>query len=384
MSALADKDVGEEFEFYRDQEHLQPQGPPVRRESGLSEMLPVRLSPALLGSLRERAQGDQRSVSWVVRRAIERHLGASEDVGWLLPEAVLDPVYRPIREGAEALRILGDALRALMAEPMEPAPDSIAAREMEREPELAGQWSPRPVLEVVQDARLKLAYAIEHLDAIRRLSSPPVLFFSAALIARSVIEGAVRTWWLLDPAIDARARVARGMTERLYGLRQKLTVAKSFTVASSPERSAAVDEVDDAIEHIVVTAEMLAFGVRRDKRGRPTAIEEGRPDATRLVAELFASHTKTAVVSMTYRLWSAISHGTGWETDSFSVTEPGPREEYETVSLVARPEHLNILMHATCIATIDAADRLVFYMNASRSNRWAQARSAVMATLSNL
>lgn len=384
MRALAEKDVREEYEFYRDQEHLQPQGPPVTRESGLSEMLPVRLSPALLGSLRERARGDQRSVSWVVRRAIERHLGASEDVGWLLPEAVLDPIYRPIREGAEALRVLGDALRALMAEPMESAPDSIAAREMEQEAALAGQWSPRPVLEVVQDTRLKLAYAIEHIDAIRRLSSPPVMFFSAALIARSVIEGAARMWWLLDPAIDARTRVARGMTERLYGLRQKLTVAKSFTVASSPERSAAVDEVTDDIERIAATAEGLGFGVRRDGKGRPTAIEKGRPDATRLVAELFASHSKTAVVSMTYRLWSAISHGTGWATDSFSVTEPGPREDYETVSLVARPEHLNILMHATCIATIDAADRVVSYVNASRSDGWAQTRSAVLATLSKL
>jgi predicted HicB family RNase H-like nuclease len=65
-----------EDEHYRDAENLRPQGPPRKRKSTLSEMLPVRISPELLKSLRSRAEQEDRSMGWIVRRAIERYLGA--------------------------------------------------------------------------------------------------------------------------------------------------------------------------------------------------------------------------------------------------------------------------------------------------------------------
>lgn len=89
----------EEYEFYEDEKNLRPQGPPRRRRSGLTEMLPVRVSPPLLDALRDRAKREERSVSWVVRRAIERYLDGDGGEG---PE-VEDAIHY-IQEGLDALQ----------------------------------------------------------------------------------------------------------------------------------------------------------------------------------------------------------------------------------------------------------------------------------------
>ena len=73
------EDAQTEYESYRDQENLRPQGAPRKRRTALSEMLPVRVSPELLKAPRNRAEHEDRSMGWIVRRAIERYLEASED-----------------------------------------------------------------------------------------------------------------------------------------------------------------------------------------------------------------------------------------------------------------------------------------------------------------
>jgi predicted HicB family RNase H-like nuclease len=64
----------EEHDFYAQPENQEPQGPPRRRKSRLSAMVPVRLSPELLDQIRQRAEADERSVSSWIRRAVEHEL----------------------------------------------------------------------------------------------------------------------------------------------------------------------------------------------------------------------------------------------------------------------------------------------------------------------
>lgn len=64
----------EEHEFYSQPESQAPQGPPRRRRSRLTAMVPVRFSPELLEEIRRRADADDRSVSSWIRRAAEREL----------------------------------------------------------------------------------------------------------------------------------------------------------------------------------------------------------------------------------------------------------------------------------------------------------------------
>jgi len=64
----------EEFEFYAQPENQEPQGPPRRRRSKLTELVPVRFPPETIEEIRRRAGQDDRSVSSWIRRAVEHEL----------------------------------------------------------------------------------------------------------------------------------------------------------------------------------------------------------------------------------------------------------------------------------------------------------------------
>jgi hypothetical protein len=65
----------EEYDYYAQPDNQQPQGPARRRQSRLSEMVPVRFT--LLDQIRRRAEADDRSLSSWIRRAAEHELGNS-------------------------------------------------------------------------------------------------------------------------------------------------------------------------------------------------------------------------------------------------------------------------------------------------------------------
>ena len=67
----------EEYEFYAQPEHLEPQGPARRRtRSNLTEMVPVRFTPETLGEIRRLAEADDRSVSSWIRLAVQHEFEA--------------------------------------------------------------------------------------------------------------------------------------------------------------------------------------------------------------------------------------------------------------------------------------------------------------------
>lgn len=64
----------QEYDYYADADNQQPQGPPLRRQSRLSEIVPVRFPSDLLDEIRRRAEADDRSLSSWIRRAAEHEL----------------------------------------------------------------------------------------------------------------------------------------------------------------------------------------------------------------------------------------------------------------------------------------------------------------------
>ena len=64
----------EEHDFYADPDNQTPQGPARRRNSKLTELVPVRFPPDTLAKIRDAADADDRSVSAWIRRAVDHEL----------------------------------------------------------------------------------------------------------------------------------------------------------------------------------------------------------------------------------------------------------------------------------------------------------------------
>lgn len=64
----------QQHDYYAEEDNQQPQGPPRRRKTRLTEMVPVRFPPELLEEIRQRAEADDRSLSSWIRRAAEHEL----------------------------------------------------------------------------------------------------------------------------------------------------------------------------------------------------------------------------------------------------------------------------------------------------------------------
>jgi len=64
----------EEHDFYADPKNQSPQGPARRRNSKLTELVPVRFPPDTLARIRDAADADDRSVSAWIRRAVDHEL----------------------------------------------------------------------------------------------------------------------------------------------------------------------------------------------------------------------------------------------------------------------------------------------------------------------
>ena len=64
----------QERDFFANPDNQTPQGPARRRNSKLSELVPVRFAPETLAKIRDAADADDRSVSAWIRRAVERQL----------------------------------------------------------------------------------------------------------------------------------------------------------------------------------------------------------------------------------------------------------------------------------------------------------------------
>src|SRR5664280_2240002 len=78
-----------------------------------------------------------------------------------------------------------------------------------------GLWTDEPPHTAFSVVNLKLIAAKDHLLALRRLLEPPVTLYGPMTMARASVEASAAAYWLLDPAISVRERVARGLGDRL-------------------------------------------------------------------------------------------------------------------------------------------------------------------------
>lgn len=114
------------------------------------------------------------------------------------------------------------ARRVRAVNDVRPRPGSKYLTEATDLTDQTGCWADRPVAFAVRAGIAHLAFAESHLRAMApnfrevALDDPPV-----RAAARQIMEGSGYAFWLLDTAVDARARAERGLQEATYALKRR-------------------------------------------------------------------------------------------------------------------------------------------------------------------
>lgn len=164
-----------------------------------------------------------------------------------------------------------------------------------------GAWGSNPVSLTYLVADLFLTGAHDELVALAALLRERSSIHGPMTVARAVLEGSIRAWWILDPLIPVRQRVARAMTERLYDMWHESRVGRELG-----QQTAA----DGRTQQILENAEFRGFEVLPGNDRRPPAIEEPWKSNTALVRMLFAdSSPESQQGRAVYYDLSAVAHG---------------------------------------------------------------------------
>jgi hypothetical protein len=191
-----------------------------------------------------------------------------------------------------------------------PAPGSQLEREsilVERE--LAGAWGEsgeNPIRGTFLTALTLAAAVDQHLQALDNLAQTRIVF-SGAVVLRALIEAAARAWWLLAPDVDARGRVARGITERVYSMGE---LRRMYAQIEGEPVSEEHDRLKRRIDATFAAAQAKGLTIVADNRtGRPVAVGEPRPRSLPLIDDFFAAGG-IPDGAMIYRRLSAKTHAT--------------------------------------------------------------------------
>jgi hypothetical protein len=191
----------------------------------------------------------------------------------------------------------------------QPVPGSQANREAE----VAGRVGLGSQLErALVCGGVLLASSFDHLLGLEDLLAADRTVYAPRSVTRSVVDAAARAWWLLDPSIDERVRIARLLTERLASDREyqkAATAAGRLTEATTAEAD---------MQAVVELATTHDFTVLRDRSkedeemGAPKAVDAERLSSTDLIKRLFATVGAAGFGELGWRFFSTAVHGTLW------------------------------------------------------------------------
>ena len=166
-----------------------------------------------------------------------------------------------------------------------------------------GEWS-RTVRTAYATARLGLLAMVELGIAIARLISDPEIgphgLLGVEACGRSAMESGSRAWWLLDPSIDARTRVARYSVDQLFSALQAERLDLEMGWRESPTGSPSPQDVVQRCDRLGLVVDLP----RREVAG------ERRLESKELVTKLAAETGYRDTAKMIYPLLSGTPHGT--------------------------------------------------------------------------
>jgi hypothetical protein len=246
-----------------------------------------------------------------------------------------------------------------------PAPDSVATREIE-----AGGSLARDTLSF---AAMVLGGAHDHVIGLENLLAAQSSVYAPHTVARALLEGAARAWWLLDPTIDGQERACRVLTERLASLHEAAKIERVATGGAGQGTTA-------RISHVADLARRHGLQVLNDDHGRPVAVGAQRLSATVLVARLLAGRDGDKVFGeVAFRAWSGATHGMLWSLTASLDPQPDPTGWHELIA--HRRMTLDAVEQLTTIAAMafgEAFNREVEVYGWDRRDWDAYARQALV------
>jgi hypothetical protein len=175
----------------------------------------------------------------------------------------------------------------------------LAAEEARRPDPLTGSW-PWQLAPTI--ARMALRVALEEAKGFSTAFIPNVTSYSADVLCRAVLETSSLAWWLLDPAVDAKTRMARSLAYRLHSAEQTRKAIDALNLEPDDNPSEYGELPQDVMEDIA------NVGLPNDQRGRPLfSKDEARLSYTNRVANLVVQIWPQR--DLPYAVLSAVAHG---------------------------------------------------------------------------
>lgn len=214
----------------------------------------------------------------------------------------MDSTYSEVANFLKTLHTsVGDVLREIKGE------SSFNSQKMQ---ELAS-CSESPYLKTAYDhvEAIILYQAADHIDAIGRTLTPPILTYSPWASTRCVLEVCSLAHWLTDTEIDFKERTCRMLNVELKSTKDGLGYLRSVEKISAGTQvedvKASIESVKASVEGLREAARKLHIPEKSDRNGRFLRFGNGLPSHANLADIAFNAGD-------TYRLLSGATHGEFW------------------------------------------------------------------------
>jgi hypothetical protein len=188
-------------------------------------------------------------------------------------------------------------------------------------------------------AFIAIVVAGDHLAAVNRVLTEPVMTFAPWTALRVILESSATALWLLTKGISAKERVARSMALRYQYLLDGRTFSREapgrFTMQPDTMRMN-LQQIEQQLRDIENTAKARNIKLAHDSKGQVTGIGNGVPSMVDLIRRTLGE------VQM-YRLLSALAHGRTW------AQVPLGFRYVENIKIKALTQHLDPVMAASVI-----------------------------------
>lgn len=180
-----------------------------------------------------------------------------------------------------------------------PAGIELAAEEARRPEPQSGSW---PWLAALLIGRWALQVTIEVARRLPALLVRDTTSYAADLLCRGVLETSSLAWWLLEPDIGPRRRLARSLVYRLHTARQTEKAVKALELGPDEEPTGygeSVTDVEDEVRELGWTLNGTSVSFDDVKESWPSYTER----SAKLVENIWPQR------KLPYAVLSAVAHG---------------------------------------------------------------------------